>query len=106
MKALSECKALESNIRRIQVKDIVKEVEDYLKTYSSARMDISSYAGNSISSKGAAKASASFFEFVCLLRAFDYQQICIFGDQRLEKYFMLIIMVVYLEDKKERIFEG
>ncbi|GJS32752.1 hypothetical protein Tco_0531134 [Tanacetum coccineum] len=27
--------------RRIQVKDIVKEVEDYLKTYSSAGMDIS-----------------------------------------------------------------
>ncbi|GJY18010.1 hypothetical protein Tco_0389501 [Tanacetum coccineum] len=41
MKGLSECKALESNIRRIQVKDIVKEVEDYLKTYSSAGMDIS-----------------------------------------------------------------
>ncbi|GJY67031.1 retrovirus-related pol polyprotein from transposon TNT 1-94 [Tanacetum coccineum] len=40
MKGLSECKALESNIRRIRVKDIVKEVEDYLKTYSSAGMDI------------------------------------------------------------------
>ncbi|GJR90228.1 hypothetical protein Tco_0214239 [Tanacetum coccineum] len=40
---LSECKASESNIRRIRVKDIVKEVEDYLKTYSSAGMDISSY---------------------------------------------------------------
>ncbi|GKE79233.1 hypothetical protein Tco_1545353, partial [Tanacetum coccineum] len=37
----SECKASESNIRRIRVKDIVKEVEDYLKTYSSAGMDIS-----------------------------------------------------------------
>ncbi|GJR65227.1 hypothetical protein Tco_0011292 [Tanacetum coccineum] len=31
----------ESNIRRIQVKDNVKEVKDYLKTYSSAGMDIS-----------------------------------------------------------------
>ncbi|GJR74916.1 hypothetical protein Tco_0087281 [Tanacetum coccineum] len=31
MKGLSKCKTLESNIRRIQVKDIVKEVEDYLK---------------------------------------------------------------------------
>ncbi|GJR91473.1 hypothetical protein Tco_0215484, partial [Tanacetum coccineum] len=41
MKGLSECKASESNIRRIRVKDIVKEVEDYLKTYSSARMNIS-----------------------------------------------------------------
>nr|GEV62280.1 hypothetical protein [Tanacetum cinerariifolium] len=41
VKGLSECRALESNIRRIQVKDIVKEVEDYLKTYSSAVMDIS-----------------------------------------------------------------
>ncbi|GJW82558.1 hypothetical protein Tco_0146533 [Tanacetum coccineum] len=33
--------ALASNIRRIQVKDIIKEVEDYLKTYSSDGMDIS-----------------------------------------------------------------
>nr|GEU76734.1 elongation factor family protein [Tanacetum cinerariifolium] len=41
MKGLSECKASKSNIRRIQVKYIVKEVEDYLKTYSSAGMDIS-----------------------------------------------------------------
>ncbi|GJW06292.1 hypothetical protein Tco_1568715 [Tanacetum coccineum] len=40
-KGLSECKASESNIRRIRVKDIVKEAEDYLKTYSSAGMDIS-----------------------------------------------------------------
>ncbi|GKD41990.1 hypothetical protein Tco_1266635 [Tanacetum coccineum] len=39
---LTECKASTSNLRRIQVKDIVKEVEDYLKTYSSAGMDISS----------------------------------------------------------------
>ncbi|GJX33542.1 hypothetical protein Tco_0243397 [Tanacetum coccineum] len=41
MKGLFECKASKSNIRRIRVKDIVKEVEDYLKTYSSAVMDIS-----------------------------------------------------------------
>ncbi|GKA72816.1 hypothetical protein Tco_0779032 [Tanacetum coccineum] len=41
VKGLFECRASESNIRRIQVKDIVKEVEDYLKTYSSAGMDIS-----------------------------------------------------------------
>ncbi|GKE05965.1 hypothetical protein Tco_1397983, partial [Tanacetum coccineum] len=41
MKGLSKCKASESNIRRIQVKDIVKEAKDYLKTYSSAGMDIS-----------------------------------------------------------------
>ncbi|GJZ47754.1 hypothetical protein Tco_0601586, partial [Tanacetum coccineum] len=41
VKGLSECKAPKSNIRRIQVKDIVKKVEDYLKTYSSAGMDIS-----------------------------------------------------------------
>ncbi|GJV99814.1 hypothetical protein Tco_1555066 [Tanacetum coccineum] len=38
MKGLSECEASESNVRRIQVKEIVKEVEDYLKTYSSAGM--------------------------------------------------------------------
>nr|GEV03445.1 60S acidic ribosomal protein P1 [Tanacetum cinerariifolium] len=41
VKGLSECKASESNVRRIQVKDIIKEVEDHLKTYSSAGMDIS-----------------------------------------------------------------
>ncbi|GJW58239.1 retrovirus-related pol polyprotein from transposon TNT 1-94 [Tanacetum coccineum] len=41
LKGLSECKASEGNFRRIQVKDIVKEVEDHLKTYSSAGMDIS-----------------------------------------------------------------
>ncbi|GKB32784.1 retrovirus-related pol polyprotein from transposon TNT 1-94 [Tanacetum coccineum] len=40
MKGLSECKALESNIKHIQVKDIVKEVEDYLKIYSSAGIDM------------------------------------------------------------------
>nr|GEV55366.1 hypothetical protein [Tanacetum cinerariifolium] len=41
MKGLPVCKASESNIRRIRVKDIVKEVKDYLKTYSSSGMDIS-----------------------------------------------------------------
>ncbi|GJY78106.1 retrovirus-related pol polyprotein from transposon TNT 1-94 [Tanacetum coccineum] len=41
MKGLAECKASTSNLRRIQVKDIVKEVKDYLKTYSLAEMDIS-----------------------------------------------------------------
>ncbi|GJS45143.1 hypothetical protein Tco_0595264 [Tanacetum coccineum] len=41
VKGLSECKASESNIKCIQVKDIIKEVEDHLKTYSSAGMDIS-----------------------------------------------------------------
>ncbi|GJU09121.1 putative ribonuclease H-like domain-containing protein [Tanacetum coccineum] len=38
---LAESKASARNLRRIQVKDIVKEVKDYLKTYSSAGMDIS-----------------------------------------------------------------
>nr|GEV77412.1 retrovirus-related Pol polyprotein from transposon TNT 1-94 [Tanacetum cinerariifolium] len=41
VKGLSECKASESNVRRIQVKDIAKEVKDHLKTYSSTGMDIS-----------------------------------------------------------------
>ncbi|GJS67652.1 RNA-directed DNA polymerase, eukaryota, reverse transcriptase zinc-binding domain protein [Tanacetum coccineum] len=41
---LSECKASESNVRRIQVKDTVKEVEDHLKTYSSVGMDIKEQA--------------------------------------------------------------
>ncbi|GJV01360.1 hypothetical protein Tco_1334929 [Tanacetum coccineum] len=45
---LVECKASASNLRRIQVRDIVKEVKDYLKTYSSARMDISLYVGGII----------------------------------------------------------
>ncbi|GJX87241.1 hypothetical protein Tco_0339255 [Tanacetum coccineum] len=35
--------SLSENLRRIQVKDIVREVEDYLKIYSSAVMDISWY---------------------------------------------------------------
>ncbi|GJZ59489.1 ribonuclease H-like domain-containing protein, partial [Tanacetum coccineum] len=39
--AAGQCEVSESNVRRIQVKDIVKEVEDYLKTYSSAGIDIS-----------------------------------------------------------------
>ncbi|GJZ38950.1 hypothetical protein Tco_0585513 [Tanacetum coccineum] len=43
IEGLAECKASTRNLRRIQVKDIVKEVEDYLKTYSSARMDIKWY---------------------------------------------------------------
>ncbi|GJX44034.1 RNA-directed DNA polymerase, eukaryota, reverse transcriptase zinc-binding domain protein [Tanacetum coccineum] len=38
---LAECKASARNLRRIQVKDIIKEVKDYLKTYSSAGMDMS-----------------------------------------------------------------
>ncbi|GJY57121.1 hypothetical protein Tco_0456236 [Tanacetum coccineum] len=38
---LVECKASASNIKQIQVRVIVKEVKDYLKTYSSAGMDIS-----------------------------------------------------------------
>ncbi|GJV10694.1 hypothetical protein Tco_1352235 [Tanacetum coccineum] len=43
IEGLAECKASASNLKRIQVKDIVKEVEDHLKTYSSAGMDISWY---------------------------------------------------------------
>ncbi|GJW61247.1 hypothetical protein Tco_0110582 [Tanacetum coccineum] len=43
IEGLAECKASVSDLKRIQVKDIVKEIEDYLKTYSSAGMDISWY---------------------------------------------------------------
>ncbi|GJX82046.1 hypothetical protein Tco_0331527 [Tanacetum coccineum] len=43
IKGLADGKALASNLKDIQVKDIVKEVEDYLKTYSSAEMDIRWY---------------------------------------------------------------
>ncbi|GJX99854.1 hypothetical protein Tco_0356873 [Tanacetum coccineum] len=42
-KGLAECKASASNLGGIQVKDIIKEVEDYLKTYLSAEMDIRWY---------------------------------------------------------------
>ncbi|GKA94987.1 hypothetical protein Tco_0817025 [Tanacetum coccineum] len=42
-KGLNECKNSASNLRGIQVKYIVKEDEDYLKTYSSADMDIRWY---------------------------------------------------------------
>ncbi|GKE07785.1 hypothetical protein Tco_1411336, partial [Tanacetum coccineum] len=41
IEGLAECKASASNLRRIQVKYIVKKVKDYLKTYSSVEMDIS-----------------------------------------------------------------
>nr|GEW02966.1 alpha/beta hydrolase domain-containing protein 13 [Tanacetum cinerariifolium] len=40
IEGLAKCKASASNLRRIQVKGIVKEVDDYLKTYSSAGMNI------------------------------------------------------------------
>ncbi|GJW59326.1 hypothetical protein Tco_0106057 [Tanacetum coccineum] len=40
IKGLADGKASASNLRDIKVKDIVKEVEDYLKTYSPAEMDI------------------------------------------------------------------
>ncbi|GJU64503.1 hypothetical protein Tco_1246338 [Tanacetum coccineum] len=40
IKGLAEYNASASNLRRIQVKEIVKEVEDYLKTYSSTGIDI------------------------------------------------------------------
>nr|GEV93869.1 hypothetical protein [Tanacetum cinerariifolium] len=40
IKGLSECKASKSNFKCIRVKDIIKEIEYYLKKYSSAGMDI------------------------------------------------------------------
>ncbi|GKB72887.1 hypothetical protein Tco_0934299 [Tanacetum coccineum] len=40
IKGLADGKASTSNLRDIQIKDIVKEVEDHLKTYSPAEMDI------------------------------------------------------------------
>ncbi|GJR58105.1 retrovirus-related pol polyprotein from transposon TNT 1-94 [Tanacetum coccineum] len=43
---LAECKASASNIRWIQIRDIIKEVKDYLKTYSSAMMDINCLVQN------------------------------------------------------------
>ncbi|GJZ14843.1 retrovirus-related pol polyprotein from transposon TNT 1-94 [Tanacetum coccineum] len=65
VKGLSECRASKSNIRRIQVKDIVKEVEDYLKTYSSVGMDISwSAVSISCPDKFACKLDSSI-KFTC-----------------------------------------
>nr|GEY41935.1 hypothetical protein [Tanacetum cinerariifolium] len=43
IKGITEYKASASNLRRIQVKVIIKEIEDHLKIYSSAGMDISWY---------------------------------------------------------------
>ncbi|GJT90669.1 zinc finger, CCHC-type containing protein [Tanacetum coccineum] len=43
IKGLANGKASASNLIDIQVKDIVKEVEDYLKIYSSAQIDIRWY---------------------------------------------------------------
>nr|GEV54474.1 hypothetical protein [Tanacetum cinerariifolium] len=40
IKGLADGKASVRNLKDIQIKDIVKEVKDYLKTYSSAEMDI------------------------------------------------------------------
>ncbi|GJS96840.1 hypothetical protein Tco_0803808 [Tanacetum coccineum] len=40
IKGLTDSIALASNLRDIEVRDIVKEVKDYLKTYSPAKMDI------------------------------------------------------------------
>ncbi|GKA82267.1 hypothetical protein Tco_0789015 [Tanacetum coccineum] len=66
IKGLSEYKALESNIRHIQVKDIVKEVKDYLKTYSLAGMVISwSAVSISCPDKFACKLD-SLIQFTCL----------------------------------------
>ncbi|GKC90539.1 hypothetical protein Tco_1151188 [Tanacetum coccineum] len=43
IKGLAYGKASASNLKDIQVKDIVKEVKDYLKTYSPAKIDIRWY---------------------------------------------------------------
>ncbi|GJR01566.1 FAD/NAD(P)-binding oxidoreductase family protein [Tanacetum coccineum] len=48
IKGLADIKASASNLRDIQVRDIVKEVEDYLKTYSSAEMDIEDVDRNTL----------------------------------------------------------
>nr|GEV02840.1 hypothetical protein [Tanacetum cinerariifolium] len=70
MKGLFECKASESNIRRIQVKNIVKEFKDYLNTYSSARMDISwhRYAVSSLMDTAYRTSDQDFKEFNYLLQ--------------------------------------
>nr|GEV23190.1 retrovirus-related Pol polyprotein from transposon TNT 1-94 [Tanacetum cinerariifolium] len=75
MKGLSEYKASTSNIRRIRVKDIVKEVEDYLKTTRQLgwisgeeqvelKLFFDIQAGNSISPKGATKGDLSCLNHV------------------------------------------
>nr|GEX27871.1 hypothetical protein [Tanacetum cinerariifolium] len=47
-KGPTECKASAGNLEGIQVKYIIKEVEDYLKTYSSAKMDIRCRGGSHV----------------------------------------------------------
>nr|GEW94237.1 hypothetical protein [Tanacetum cinerariifolium] len=75
MKGLSECKASESNIRRIRVKDIVKKVKDYLKTYSSAGMDTSREQHQTYSSQRHRQGSQRLLEDI-LVRWDGYQLVC------------------------------
>ncbi|GJU40058.1 hypothetical protein Tco_1193015 [Tanacetum coccineum] len=65
MKGLSECKASESNFRRIQVKDIAKEVEELLKTYSSVGMD-NSCSEQLAGTVGTKVRAGSFQEGTCI----------------------------------------
>nr|GEV55367.1 hypothetical protein [Tanacetum cinerariifolium] len=74
MKGLPVCKASERNIRRIRVKDIIKEAEDYLKTYLSAGMDISDtkiaalrLKFNAFKSLECEKVNGTFTRLKCLL---------------------------------------
>nr|GEV79710.1 serine--tRNA ligase [Tanacetum cinerariifolium] len=66
MKGLFECKASESNVRRIQFKDIIKEVKDHLKTYSSTGIDISWFVCSSTDSGRSSNRSSSItIKWVC-----------------------------------------
>ncbi|GKB73744.1 hypothetical protein Tco_0935156 [Tanacetum coccineum] len=48
IKGLADSTTSGSNLRDIQVRDIVKEVEDHLKTYSLAEMDIRCRGGSHV----------------------------------------------------------
>nr|GEW00544.1 retrovirus-related Pol polyprotein from transposon TNT 1-94 [Tanacetum cinerariifolium] len=76
VKGLSECKASESNIRHIQVKDIVNKVKDYLKTYSSAGMDISWHIHHYVSPPSRTTTIARHFSFECILHLFVPSHCC------------------------------
>ncbi|GJV76069.1 retrovirus-related pol polyprotein from transposon TNT 1-94 [Tanacetum coccineum] len=115
MKGLSECKASEGNIRCIRVKDTVKEVEDYLKTYSSAGMDISWYVEgiplrlkfNAFKSLEDEKVNGTFTRLKCLLNDLENNGVTIpqaedsdsdvEEDQRTRNKFMADLNVEYHE---------
>nr|GEX52261.1 NBS-containing resistance-like protein [Tanacetum cinerariifolium] len=97
MKELSECKASESSIRRIRVKDIVKKVEDYLKTYSSAGMDISCVRRGGMTKPHVLAAKASSSKALISNHQFQDSDSDVEEDQRTNNEFMADLNAEYHE---------